>query len=264
METEKQKLDAKLNNFIGLTARSKVAVIVPMYGYWKDTESQQLNEETLKYSLDRIYSSVHELYLIVVAEDRRMSREVMSILAGKKKAGNFIGVPAEAGTTYAEYVRMGMDVALSEANKAEYIVIVNPWMICQHNGVDVLVDRANRADDARIIAGYDIKGLVKGEEFDVFTTTSPVEQRDLNLNFVAMKRYMAEECPLDTRYRTHAFLARDLAASVYSRGYEVITSQRIPIFTFDVDFKELESEENFEHDRQIFIEKWKYDPGICY
>lgn len=259
---QNNNLDDTLKKFMTVTARSKVAVIVPLFGYWKDAVSDQLNAETLKVSLDRCYSSVHQLYIIFVSEAPRLPTDVAQILVTKAAAGNTKGVLMDPGSTYTDYVRKGLEVALSDTD-AQFIINLNPWMINQHNGLDILVDRINR-DDVKIVSGFNLQGVIDDATFDAHTFNVPKEERDLALDLVGMKRQTAEMLNIDKNFKTHAFLARDMAQVMYKEGFESITTQRVPIFTFNVDWRDLETEAEFEADRQYFISKWKYDPGIQY
>ena len=259
--TDNPNLNNTLDNYIAATSKSKVAVIVPLFGYWNDVKTDQLNEETLKWSLDRIYSSVHNIYIIFVGELGRTAQPVADILIGKKQGGNVIGVAAKRGWTYADYLREGFKVAQKETDAA-FIINVNPWLLCQHNGIDILVDRINR-DDVNIVSGFDTRGTVQ-EGFDMLKYNAPIEENDLNLDFMGMKRYAAEMIDIDINYKSHYFIARDMWQSSFAKGFNVITTQSLPIFSFDIDWSDLESREDFEADKAYFISKWKFDPSIKY
>jgi hypothetical protein len=255
-------LDKTLNDYIARTTKSRIAVIVPLFGYWKDASSDQLNAETLKLSLDRVYSSVHQIYIIFVGDISRMTAEVGNVLAKYQKAGNCRGVSMKRKDTYSDYIREGFRVALQETD-AGFVVNLNPWLLFQHNGLDILIDRINQ-DDIKIVSGFDLRGIIDPSLFNKYQYQIPQETREINLDFVGMKRLTAEMITLDENYKTHIFLARDMWQSLFAKGFEAVVSQRIPIFTFEVDWKELESETDFETDRQYFISKNKFDPGIKY
>lgn len=254
-------LNKTLDKFVAATAKSKVAIVVPLYGYWDDAELEQFNAETLKYTLDRAYSSVHQLYIFFVADPTRVPIPVANIVAGKIQGGNAIGVPVDSKANYADYIRAGFDAALK--TQAEYIININPWVLIQHNGLDILVDRINR-DDAKVVSGFDIKHVVDAPGFDQVTFQIPKEERNINLDLFGMKRYAAELMKFDTRFKTHAFLARDTWQLTFNQGFESISSQRIPMFSFEVDWTELEKVSDFDADKAYFLEKWHYDPGIKY
>lgn len=256
-------LDDKLQDFVNKTAKSKVAVVVPLFGYWKDAPSDQLNQLTLKLTLDRMYSSVHHVYYVFVSEAPRLPADVASVLVAKNAGGNAQGVLiTKKGATYADYLREGIRAAL-ESTDAAFVVGVNPWVLAQHNGLDILVDRVN-VDDAKIVSGFDVRGVIRSEAFDTQSFQLPKEERDMSFDFFGMRRSTAELILIDDSYKTHGFLARDFWQSMYKEGFECITTQRVPIFPFDVDWAELESSADFEADRQHFISKWRFDPGIQY
>lgn len=254
-------LDKTLKDFIGVTAKSKVAIVVPLFGYWKDVEGNQLGVETLKATLDRIYSGVHQTYVLFVGTPERMSNEVQNYIFVSAQAGNSKGVQVEPEASYSEYVKEGIDAALKETD-ASFIVVVNPWTIIQHGGLDVIVDRVNRAGSAKIVSGYDLRGIISDYEFDNQTYQIPKEERDLNLNFVAITRAYAEMLDLDVGIKTHQYLARDVWQTMYSKGYDVITTQKVPIFSFDIGWRLYETSEALEGDKQYFIRKWGFDPSI--
>ncbi len=263
MNTAPTQLDNKLREFINKTAKSKVAVVIPMYGYWKDAPSDQLNHLTIKLTLDRLYSSVHQLYIVFVSEAPRLPDEVASLLVARAHGGNTSGVLIKKrGATYADYLREGIKVAL-ETTDAQFIVNLNPWVLLQHNALDILIDRVN-TDDAQIACGFDVRGAIEPKSFDNQSFTFPKEIRDLSFDFVGMRRSTAETIVLDDNYRTHGFLARDLWQRCFVKGFESITTQRVPIFPFDVDWKEFETSGEHEADKQYFVNKWKYDPSIEY
>lgn len=261
---ERTPLEATLHSFVSVTEKSKVAVVIPLYGYWNDSESQQLNEDTLKMVLTRVYSNIHHLYLIFVAEDRRLTKSMGDILAGINKGGNAKGVSMKAGSSYGEYLRAGLNAAL-EDTKSQYIVCVNPWVLLQHNGIDVLVDRSNRSDDAKIISGFDVNGIVEDAQFDRLSYNIPTEERGIDMNCFGMKRFVAEMIPLDTMYKTHSFLGRDAWQTLFTKGFQSIMTQKVPIFSFNVDWTEFEKVEDFEADKAHFGNKWHYiDDDIKY
>lgn len=254
-------LEKTLSDFVSVTARSKVVLIVPLFGYWTDKMKETLlDEEVLKASLDRIVSSVHQLYIIFVGEPKRMSVEIQSILAGRAMGGNTQGVAVESGSTYVDYVKAGMDAALHETD-AQFIIIVNPWGIVKQNGLDTLVDRINRAD-AKIICGYDLHKDVSPETFDSHFIQIPKEERALTFDFAGMTRQTAEMFELDPNYKTHKYIARDSWQQLYAKGFEVITTQRVLLFMFELNWENLESKEQIEQDKQYFINKWHFDAQI--
>jgi hypothetical protein len=256
-------LDDTLNKFVSVTTKSKVAVIVPLFGYWDDVVNKQLDLEVIKIAIDRVYSSVHQLYIIFVAEARRLPRPVSNYIMSRQKAGNVFGVPIDKrGATYVDYFKKGVDFALSETD-AQFIININPWIMTQEHSIDIMIDRVN-VDDAKMICGFDLKGVIDAKFFDTYRQNAPVEERDINLDFFGCRRLTAEMITVDENYKTHYFMARDMWQSLYSKGFEAITTQRVPIFSFNVRWDDLESVNDFNSDKQVFINKWKFAPNIEY
>lgn len=254
---------------MSVTAKTTVAVIIPLFGFWGDIPDNPVNGEVLKLALGRLYSNVHQLYNIFVANPQSLPHSqndpnsVGNVLLKYNQAGNSKNIPVDRNANYPQYLIEGMDFALKETN-AQFIVIFNPWIMMQQGSLDVLIDRANRGDDAKVISGYDLRSLIDPENFDTYRNTMPTEELDLSSNLVAMPRYLAEMLVLDPTYQTHAFLERDIWQQIRVKNFDAITSQRIPIFPFDFPWQNYEQREKFEADKQYFIGKWTFDPGINY
>ena len=160
---EQKALDKTLKEFIGVTAKTKVAVIVPLFGYWKDIKNNEVNGEILNIALNRLYSNIHGLYVIFVAHPESLPNNlkdplsVTNILLGWAKKGNIVNVPVERKATYNQYLIEGMKAAL-DSTDATFIVVYNPWILIQEGAIDVLIDRANRSDDAKTHRGILAKG----------------------------------------------------------------------------------------------------------
>ncbi len=267
---QKRTLEDTLGQFMAVTAKSTVAVIIPLYGYWADIPDNPLiKEKILSVVLSRIYSNVHQLYLIFVANPQSLPNEgadpqsITNIILAKSQGGNVKTIPVKRNASYPEYIEAGMDCAINETN-AQFMMVFNPWVMIQENAVDVLVDRANRGDDAKVISGYDFRDLVAPEEFDQAKITTPKENWDFSFDFVAMPRFMAEMIRFDTNYQTHQFMEKDIWQQVFSMGFGVISSQRIPVFPFDFPWTSYESKEQFDVDKTYFNQKWHFDPGLKY
>jgi len=260
-----ETLDATLNNFLAKTAKSKVAIIIPLYGYWKNIPDNPLGVDTLKITLDKVSSSVHNVYTFFVGSEKLVPDDVANYLVGKMQAGNAQGVQVELEASYGDYVREGLKVA-HETTDATYFIVLNPWVIIQRNGIDALVDRLNLSDNAKLISGYDLHPTISNEQFDMiafekFMVNAPKEERDVDINFFGMARYALESFPMDTNIRTAHFLKWDICQGLYSRGYDVITSQRMPMFVFDVNIADIEKQSDFEADKAYFQKKWGFIPA---
>lgn len=256
-------LEKTLNDFVAKTAKSKVTVIVPLFGYWNNVESKQLNLETFRLSMSNVLSSLHQVYILFIGEPKTLPVDVANDIVIKSQAGNSKGIPVSTGAPYSEYIRVGIEAAQTETD-SQFFIIINPWIMIQQHGIDAMVDRVNRGDAAKVISGFDLRKQIQAEAFLEYRTNVPKETRDLNFNFLGMTRQYSEVFRLDPQIKTHQFLSRDGWQDMYSKGYDVITSDIIPIFPFDVDWKELETLEDFEIDRAYFLKKWGFDPGLDY
>lgn len=263
-----EPIDKTINDFMNVTAKTTIAVIVPLYGFWGDVPDNPVNGEVLRLALSRLYSNIHQLYVIFVANPTSLPNDntpssVTNVLVEWSQRGNTKNIPVKRNATYVEYIIEGMDFALSET-KAQFVVVFNPWTMIQDSAIDVLVDRANMADDAKLVSGYDLRLEIDPENFDSYRNTRAVEEYDLIFDFVAMPRFLAEMIKFDPTYQTHAFLGRDIWQQSMTMGYVPIATQRVPIFPFDFPWQTYEPEEQFETDRQYFLKKWSFDPGIKY
>lgn len=261
-------MDDTLGHFMSVTSKSSVAVIVPLYGYWSDIPDNPLvKEQVLSVVMKRIYSNTHHLYIIFVANPQTIPSEennphsVANVLISMAQAGNVKTIPVARDAKYSEYIEAGMDCALNDTN-AQFVVVFNPWVMIQDGAIDVLIDRANRADQARVISGFDFRSLVEPENFDNAKINIPSEQWDISFNFMAMPRYIAEMITIDTNYETHEILERDVWQSISSKSFAVITTQRVPIFPFDFPWENYENVEQKEADKSYFGKKWGFIPEI--
>lgn len=253
---EKNKV---LVDFISNVPHSRVAVIVPLYGYWKDLPNEQLDGATLSYAMAGLTSAKHQQYLIVVAEPDRITKEVADVLFGKEQAGNMRGVSMPSHkSSYADYLNEGIEYALQNTD-AQFLVICNPWIALKSQATDRIIDRVNSGDVA-VISGYDMRELISPEEFAEYEFNLPKEEFDSNLDFAGFTRQIAEFVQFDENYKTHFFLARDFWQKMKNNNFAVISSQFVPIFSFKLDWTLVESEEDFEHDQKYFLEKWGFEP----
>lgn len=268
MPTTPQPLDEALGNFVAMTAKSTVAVVIPMFGYWNDVPDNPINGEVLATVLRRVYSHIHQLVFIFVADPKHIEHDpsdpesVGNILLSRAQAGNVMNVSVSRDAPYGEYVHEGLMAAL-EDTKAQFVVFLNPWTLLQDGCLDVLVDRANYGDNAKVISGFDMRAFTEPENFDKFKTITPSEQYDVSLNFLGMPRFAAEMLTLGG-FKTHNFVERDIWQQMSNKGFTVITSQRIPIFPFDFPWAQFERAADFAEDKQKFSTMWQFDPGYTY
>jgi len=255
-EEEQKKVEQTVDSY--LQSQSKVAIIIPLYGYWKDTPTEQLTPEVLQVTLSRLGTKKHKAYFIFVGEPDRMPKEVWDIVMGRFVGGNAIPVEPPPFATYAEYVMTGLETALQETD-ARFLILYNPWILIREDTIDQLLERVNRGD-VGIVSGYETKGQIEASEFDKYKFDLPKEERDLNLDLMGLTRQLAEIINLDKNYKTHYFLARDFWQEMYAKGFEVISSQFIPVYGFDLDWSLLEDIDDFEADKKYFFSKWRFLP----
>jgi hypothetical protein len=243
----------------------KVAVIIPLYGFWKDLETEQFTPEVLQVVLSRVKSETRGVYTIFVAEEDRTNPELVNIIAGRSVGGNVLLSKISPYANYSTYIKKGIRTAL-EDTKAEKIVIYNPWSIIQERGLDNLLDRINR-QDVGIVSGMDISKIIPAENFDNFHSNVPEEKRDLELDLFGFTRTMAEILTpdgIDEEYRTHYFLNVDIWQSMYSKGFEIISTSVVPTYNFFIDWKLIEDRDDFELDKVHFTSKWGFGPIAQY
>lgn len=246
-------------DFVARASRSKVAIVIPMFGYWGDVENGFLDQDTLEASISRARSYAHNAYVLLLAEPKRIPIETAKVLNKSFIQGNAKGVAMESGASYGDYIRKGISVALNETD-AQYIVFLNPWAVIQDHGVDTLIDRINIPDNAPVICGYEMHDKIAADDFLKYKANVPVEQMMLTLNFFGMARYIAEMCQFDPDMKTPVFLERDFFQSVASRHFSAVSSERVPIFSFAFDWRQYIPLEDFHHDAAVFQKKWKFLP----
>lgn len=247
------------DDFISKTSRSKVAIIVPMFGYWQDIKDGFLDDEVLDASLERARSYVHNAYVILLAEPQRLPVSTAKVINSKFIQGNARGISMPNGSSYGDYMRKGMQVALTETD-AQFFIFLNPWVVIQDHGVDTLIDRINLPDNAPVICGYDMREKLTPDDFLHYQATAPDELRMLTFNFFGVNRYIAEMCPIDPQMKTQAYLERDFFQNVAARGYSVVSSERVPIFSFAFDQRQYIPELDYETDKELFQTKWRFLP----
>lgn len=255
----------QFDSFIRSTARSKIAVIVPLYGYWGDVHGF-LKEDTISSAMVNVTSTAHTWYTVVVAESQRMSHGVYATIAGYNTGGNMRGVDVPVGSSYADYVAKGIEVALDETD-AQYIIVYNPWGVIQRHGIDILVDRVNLNGNAPVICGYDLQAELQADQFSSYKATQPREfasyraKHLLSFNFIGMRRFIAEMCSVDPRFKTQPFAERDFFQQIAMKNFDAVTSERVPIYTFKVPWHDYVPDEWYEDDLQEFVKKWGFTPG---
>lgn len=258
------------DDFIAKTARTKIAIVVPMFGYWGDMENNFLDEDVLDAAMERARSYAHSAYIILLAEPQRLPPWAAKTINTKYMAGNVRGIAMPVGSSYGDYLRKGMEVALNETD-ASFFVFHSPWTVIQDHGVDSLIDRINIPDNAPVICGYEMHDQISPEAFLRYTTSTPMEKRYLSFNFFGVNRYIAEMCPLDPGMKTQAYLERDFFQMVAHKGYSAVSSESVPMFSFDVPWDGIVEKgevkqrpyinpADYAADLAAFISKWKFGP----
>lgn len=247
------------DDFISKTSRSKVAIIIPLFGYWQDLKDGFLDEDVLDACLERARSYAHNAYVVLLAEPQRLPPSTARVINSKYIAGNARGIAMPNGSSYGDYIRKGMQVALTETD-AQYFVFLNPWVVIQDHGVDTLIDRINLPDNAPVICGYDMREKLTPDDFLKYKANAPEELRMLTFNFFGVNRFIAEMCPIDSEMKTQAYLERDFFQNVAAKGYSAVSSERVPVFSFSFDWRQYIPFADYEHDKAHFQSKWRFVP----
>lgn len=259
MNTEKDSVPENL--VTNVPPDDTIAIIIPLFGYWNDLGISELNLDVLKYTLARLNSYFNKVYFIFPCEPGRMEADIKNYLAVKQLGGNSTGVQVEQYATYSEYVNEGIAFALEETD-AKFFVIANPWIALRNGAIDTLVDLLNRPDVA-VCSGYDLrKDEISDAEIDTHEFNPPKEFTALDINLFGMSRAIAEAMKLDSSYKTTSFLSRDFFEELTSKRYPVLMTQNVVFYSFPVTWADIEDPGDFLEDRQKFLDKWKFDPGI--
>jgi hypothetical protein len=239
------------------------SVIVPLYGFRNDNVIPQLNAENLLITLQRINLFYHKFYLIFVVERKQLPDEIKNILIGKNSGGNVKVVVVDEGSPYLTYIENGVECALNETS-SNFIACVNPSVILQPFALDNIIERVNKSD-IDICSGYDVRkpGIVVSL-FDDMVIDAPKEYQGFDTNFFIAKKPAMQLLAFDPNYFTRYFIDRDIWSIANSKGLISICSERYLYYSFDVNWKKMESRDEFEMDRQYFIKKWGFDPSIKY
>ena len=238
-----------------------VAIIIPLYGYWKDVTAPELNLDVLKYVLSRIKSYHNKTYFLFPCETQRLSPEIKNYLLGLQLGGNALGVDVEQYSTYSDYINEGILFALEETD-SQVLLIINPWIAVKPGSIDKMIQTLNRPDVA-ICSGFDLrKDGVTDDEADTYVYNPPQDLVGLDLNFVGMKRQVAEMIKIDTTYKTPSFLSRDFFEEAARAHIPALLTQHLLFYSFEVSWSELEDPGDFDYDHSRFLEKWRFEPEI--
>jgi hypothetical protein len=237
----------------------KVAIIVPLYGYFKDLKERELGKDTLELLARDLQTSSVKNYIIFVAESKRLTKDVKNFLTVKFASGNVKAIEVEEFASYNQYIEEGIDCALNDTD-ANFIVVANPWITLRSGEIDGLIGKLN-IGDASIISGFDVRSIgVSDEEFDGYVFPAPRAMPGFNYNFWGTTRQMAQMFSIDIDFKTRYFTEDDFYQTFVRNNFVTETSQYFPIYTLPVDWKILESEKDFFEDGQRFIDKWHFMP----
>ena len=258
---EKADVTPESNAFSTVPKEDTCTIIVPLYGYYRDSVIKGLDAEVLRVSLLRLRSFYHKVYYVFVGERGRVDSSVYNVLIGKSMSGNTLGVEVEQNSTYSTYLDEGLKFAL-ERTTSKYFICVNPWLLTGKNTVDTMIERVNKTDIA-VCSSYDFrKAGVDAAVFDNYKYNPAREYRDsaFDINFFGFTRPVAEKTVIDVTYRTREYLEQDMFQTFHSKGHNIVISQNMPIYSFEFDWSLLESEEDSEIDKAYFQKKWGFLP----
>ena len=250
-----------------IPSEQKIGIVVPLYGYWSDLSSDQLDWETLSAFLANLNSKNLKCYTVFTSEIARASRNVQNVLLGRSKGGGMEVVDMDRYSTYGDYVHDGIEYLL-ENTDCQFIVVANPWVMLRKNSVDQLAEKLNMSS-SNLVCGVDLRTLkwgtmdgIPADQFDSFNFNPPMdaENKEFNPDFWGMTRQVAQILKIDTDYKTVFYQSPDIWGSLFTMGLGVIASQFLPYWSFDIDWKAIESKEAFEDDKKKFTEKWRFVP----
>lgn len=238
----------------------KTIIIIPLYGYFKDTPTEQLNYETLVKFMEGFRFKDRYVQYVFIGESSRLTEDVLNAVVVKFANGatKFLDMPPFS--VYADYLQHGLEYSLEDTSN-EFIVFANPWVALGWSTLDDLVARLNATDYA-MICGWDKKeDNMKPEDFLTGNITSPVERVGISRDLFGINRTIGGMISFDDGYKTPYFVVADLWGQIHSMGQESLRSGMLPYYSFDVDWSLIEPEDNFNEDLKYFEAKWKFIPG---
>lgn len=246
--------------FATIPAEETVAIIIPLYEMVKDGLIPAINYQMLEVSLLRLRSYFHKTFKIFVGEKTRTTDEALSIVQGHLAAKNALLVDTDEFATFGMYLQDGLDAA-KQHTTSKYFIIATPWQMVGNDSLDVILERVNKID-VGVVSGFDVRGVgVEPGDFDAYKFNPPREFTSLDLNFWGITRAVAEGLQFDLKYQTRQMLERDMFQTLHSRGYNAITSQQAPIYTFNIDWTPLEGDKEKTEDLEHFKSKWGFIPA---
>jgi hypothetical protein len=153
----------------------------------------------------------------------------------------------------------GIICALEKTN-SDFIICVSPVGVISNGAIDKMIARLNSAD-VDICSGFDArKAGVSADDFDSFEFQPKRDYMALNSFFFGMRREVAEEVSLDVTYVSKDLLDIDTWNFLKRKNLIGVSSQNILFYSFDVDWKKIETEKFIEEDRLFFKNKWGFLP----
>jgi hypothetical protein len=260
METKVSAETVSPDIFATIPKEDSVAFVLPLYGFTKDSLVKGLSAESLQVALFRLRSFFHKAYYIFVAEKDRIDERTLNILIGMQVAGNVKGIEVESKSTFGMYLEEGMRYALDNTS-SKYIVCASPWIMIGKDSVDVLLERVNRIDVA-VCSAFDVKKEnVQPADFDSHKFVPVQEFINFDLNLFGFTKQIGDTITFDPRYKTKEMLQQDIFQVLHSRNQNVITSQGVPVYSFDVDWSLIEGKDELDSDREYFKNKWGFYPA---
>jgi hypothetical protein len=100
------------------------------------------------------------------------------------------------------------------------------------------------------------------EQLDQFHVNAPAERKDLNLDLTGMTRATAEMIRFDASFKTKPYLEADMWQQVHATGFMTVTTERVPFYSLEVDFEEIQDPAAYEEDKVVFQGKWGFVPSV--
>lgn len=246
----------------------KIGIVCPMYGYYVDSAEPQLDWQELSTVIGRLKSTTLSSYLVFTCESDRLSKNVKNVLIGRQKGGGMQVLEVDKYSTYSEYLNEGINYLLDETD-CEFIITVNPWVLLREDSIDQMAMRLN-TDNVDILSGVDLRKIKWGsqegippEQFETFNFNPPQEliNKEFDFNFWGMTRSRAQQLKIDSNYKTIFPVQFDIWGTAFSYSFQIVSSQYLPFYSFDVKFKEFCTEGEFEEDKAKFQQKWGFIPS---
>jgi len=238
----------------------KTVVVIPLYGYWADLPVEQLNYQTLHKFLEGFHFTDKYVKYIFVGEKERLPKDIINLFLTKFVDGATTFVNVQAFSVYAEYLGAGLKEALEDPS-VHVIIFANPWIYLAPHTANQLVERVDLSDYG-IICGWDKKedGLTP-DEFLQHPLQNAVDRIGISRDLFGFGRIIGGTINFDDNYKTPYYVLADFWGQLHTKGQESLRVGNLAYYSFDVDFSLIEPEENFEEDKNYFVQKWGFEPA---